>query len=630
MTVTTETKATTGEQAQAEAEAEARAAADRAERAADSWDGELRILRELFRPGNRLQMAVIALLAAVSAAATLVLPLVVAELVQQVQQGQGLTRAALLMIGTGLGSALAGALAAFLLSRLGEQLVRRLRITTMRRGLAMRLSDAKAVGSGDLATRLTADAMQLKGAINIGPIQLPMAAITLLGTIVIMGVLDWVLLLITLAGFVCALAIVAVVIRGLRRTYQNMQDDIGTLTHQFITALDALVIIKAYRAEERVGRTLDGHARRLEKLGVDAARMESLVVPVINLGQQIALLTVLLGGGARLVSGDLALPDFVAFLLYLLQLTAPLIMAASGAAQIQAGLTSRQRFNDVFALPVEDLTPGTAEPARTAGGRNTPGPAPAVRFEDVTFGYGDEPVLRGVDFEVPARGLTAVVGLSGAGKSTALALIERFMEPQSGRVHLFGEEAASLPLNELRGRIAFVDQAFTLLGDTVRANLSLGLAAVPTDEELYAALAAVGLDAPVRALPDGLDTVLGGAHDLSGGQRQRVALARAVLADSNLVLLDEPSSQLDSVNEQRLRQIVDTLAEDRAVLVVAHRLSTVRHAAKVVVMDRGRVIAEGTHDELLDSSPAYIELVSAQLLSGAATPAARPTKEVTA
>ncbi|MFD3699858.1 ABC transporter ATP-binding protein [Streptomyces sp. NPDC058646] len=618
MTGTTETDA---------AEAAARAAADRA---ADSWDGELRILRELFRPGNRLQMAAVALLAAVSAAATLALPLVVAELVQQVQQGQGLTRPALMMIGTGLGAALAGALAAFLLSRLGEQLVRRLRITTMRRGLAMRLSDAKALGSGDLATRLTADAMQLKGAINIGPIQLPMAAITLLGTIVIMGLLDWVLLLITLAGFVFALVIVAVVIRGLRRTYQNMQDDIGTLTHQFITALDALVVIKAYRAEERVGRTLDGHARRLEKLGVDAARMESLVVPVINLGQQIALLTVLLGGGARLVSGDLALPDFVAFLLYLLQLTAPLIMAASGAAQIQAGLTSRQRFNDVFALPVEDLSPGTAEPAGTAGGRNTPGPAPAVRFEDVTFGYGDEPVLRGVDFEVPARGLTAVVGLSGAGKSTALALIERFMEPQSGRVHLFGEEATSLPLTELRGRIAFVDQAFTLLGDTVRANLSLGLAAVPTDEELYAALAAVGLDAPVRALPDGLDTVLGGAHDLSGGQRQRVALARAVLADSRLLLLDEPSSQLDSVNEQRLRQIVDTLAEDRAVLVVAHRLSTVRHAAKVVVMDRGRVIAEGTHDELLDSSPAYLELVSAQLLSGAVAPAAPSTKEVPA
>uniref|UniRef100_UPI003687FD8E ABC transporter ATP-binding protein n=1 Tax=Streptomyces roseus TaxID=66430 RepID=UPI003687FD8E len=619
------TAAQTAERAAAEQTAE-RAAA---ERAADSWDGELRILRELLRPGNRLQMAAIALLAAVSAAATLALPLVVAELVQQVQRGEGLTRAALLMIGTGLGAALAGALAAFLLSRLGEQLVRRLRITTMRRGLAMRLSDAKAVGSGDLATRLTADAMQLKGAINIGPIQLPMAAITLLGTIVIMGVLDWVLLLITLAGFVFALVIVAVVIRGLRRTYQNMQDDIGTLTHRFITALDALVVIKAYRAEERVGQTLDAQARRLEKLGVDAARMESLVVPVINLGQQIALLTVLLGGGARLVSGDLALPDFVAFLLYLLQLTAPLIMAASGAAQIQAGLTSRQRFNDVFSLPVEDLSPGTTDTGTGRGSAPEPA-APAVRFEDVTFGYGDEPVLRGVDFEVPARGLTAVVGLSGAGKSTALALIERFIEPRSGRVHLFGAEAASLPLNGLRGEIAFVDQAFTLLDDTVRANLGLGLAVPPSDEELYAALAAVGLDTPVRALPDGLDTVLGGAHDLSGGQRQRVALARAVLADSRLVLLDEPSSQLDSVNEQRLRQIVDTLAEDRAVLVVAHRLSTVRHAAKVVVMDRGRVIAEGTHDELLDSSPAYLELVSAQLLSGAAAPAARSTKEVPA
>ncbi|WP_455359958.1 ABC transporter ATP-binding protein [Streptomyces sp. SYSU K21746] len=576
---------------------------------ARSEPAELRILHEL-TAGNGLRVAAIAVLSLLSAAATLALPMVVGTLVREVQEGKGLTWTTAAMAGVGVGAAAAGALAAYLLSQLGERLICRLRIRTMRHGLGLRMSDARREGSGNLASRLTADAMQLKGAIDIGPVQLPMAFLTLVGTLVIMGILDWMLLLITMAGFVTAVAIVAVVVVGLRRKYGAVQEELGSLTQQFVTTLDALTVIKAHRAEHQVARVLAGRAESLSRLGTEVARLESLVVPVINLGQQIALLTVLIGGGARLVSGDLALADFVAFLLYLLQLTAPLIMAASGASTIQAGMVARERFKSVFALPVETVAAGrgtTPPPAR-------PG-APAVRFDRVTFGYGDQPVLREVDLTVPAAGLTAVVGLSGAGKSTVLGLIEHFMTPHSGRVEVFGHDLRRLPLGELRGQLAYVDQSFTLVSDSIRKNLNLGREDALPDEALLEALARVGLEEEIRRLPAGLDTVLGGGDDLSGGQRQRLALARVALADARLVLLDEPSSQLDSVNEQKLRRVVDDLAGDRAVLVVAHRISTVQHADQVIVMDQGQVIAQGTHTGLLSSCPAYSELVAGQLLS---------------
>ena len=583
-------------------------------------------------------MVAIGALAALSTAGTLALPLVVARLLEAVQHRHDVTGAALLMVLVGLGAAVAGTLAAYLLARLTERLVYRLRVATIRTSLALRLAEARREGGGNLATRLSADVFRLKNAIDIGPIQIPMALVTLAGTLVIMGLIDWVLLLITLGGFLAALWIVALVILGLRRRYQAVQEGLGELATRFVFAVDALLIIKAYRAEEQVARELTGRARNLARLGLQTARLESLMAPAVTLGQQIALLAVLVGGGTRLLAGELALADFVAFLLYLLQLTAPLLMLASGVADIQAGVTARERFNRLFALPTDADAPartadghgagyGAAAPANPAPGAAPDGwpggPAvPAVRFERVGYSYipGDEPALREVDLTVPARGLTALVGPSGAGKTTVLGLIERFMTPDSGRVLVFGRDTTELTPAELRARIAYVDQSFTLLRDTVRANLTLGQDRPVPDEVLLHALAKVGLDEQVLRLPDGLDTVIGGANDLSGGQRQRLALARAILADAPLVLLDEPTSQLDSGNELRLREIVDDLARDRAVLVVAHRLSTVQHADRVIVLDRGRVLAVGTHDELLAGCAPYAELVHGQLLGGPQDP----------
>jgi ABC-type multidrug transport system fused ATPase/permease subunit len=566
----------------------------------------LKVLPELVR-GRLPQVVCIAVLVVISTASSLATPMLAGKLVAAIQEGAALTGLAAVLITIGLGTAVAGALATFLVGRMGQHLVFRLRVRTVDRALRMRLADVRREGTGNIASRLTVDTARLKALIDVGPIQLPMAGITLLGTLIIMGILDWVLLLISVAAFAVAIGIITVVVKRLRRTYQAVQLESGGFLQQFMSVMDAAAIIKACRAEQIVSAQIASRAGRLRDLEIRAARMESLMVPVINLGQQIALAAVIIGGGYRLIHGGLTLPDFVAFLLYLLQLTAPLLMAASGVTGIQMGLAARQRFDEIFAMPQEDA----GDPPHPVGPVATD---TAVRFEQVSVSYDGRPALREANLVVPARGLTAMVGLSGSGKSTSLALIERFISPDEGRVEVLGRPVTEWPIAELRGQLAYVDQTSLLLPTSIRENLQLGRDEPATDAELERALAGVGLLDEVRALPDGLDTVLDGGVDMSGGQRQRLALARALLADARLVLLDEPSSHLDSLNEQRLRDVVDELATDRAVLVVAHRLSTVQHADHVIVLDAGRVVDQGSHAELSQRCQPYVNLLSAQLL----------------
>lgn len=535
-------------------------------------------------------------------------------MIDAVTRGEPLLGIALTTVALGLGAAVCGALATHLLSRLGERLVYELRVRIIDRALRMRIADLERIGSGDIATRLTADALQLKAAIDIVPVQMPIAGITLIGTLVIMGIMDWVLLLITMAGFVLALVIVAAVIVALKSKYLSLQRDLGSMVQKFVLALEAVTVIKSTRSEAAQADLLAADARKLRTTGVETARLEALMVPAINLGQQVALLTVLIGGGARLVNGDISLATFVGFLLYLLQLTAPLILAASGISTVQAGLVAKRRFIEILSLPTESELAGPPALKSNPGTASADNRTPAVQFEGVSASYGTGVALDDVSFVVPSRGLTSVVGPSGAGKSTILKVIERFVQSESGTVRIFGETIDSFDLNELRQRVGYVDQEFTLVADSVRRNLELGLNRHLTDDELYDALATVGMDGDVRAMPEGLDTELTAGRSLSGGQCQRLALARAIVSDADLILLDEPTSALDAGNENKLRDVIAEIARTRAVLVVAHRISTVRDARHVIVMEHGTVRASGTHDDLVGHCELYADLVAFQLV----------------
>ncbi|MEV7774473.1 ABC transporter ATP-binding protein [Kitasatospora sp. NPDC086791] len=578
----------------------------------------IRLWTDLLR-GDRLKLAGAVLLAVVSTATTLAVPIVVKDVLTAFARHSGLLRPVSVMVGLALVGAVAATVSGWQLARLGEFLILRLRDRVMAHTLRLPLTTVRAAGPGNLVARITSDAMVLRSIVDVGMVQLPIAALTVLSTLVVMGLLDWVLVLVTIGSFALAGAVIGIVMIRVRRNFVTQQSALGELAQRFTAALDALPTVKAYRAETGVATRLSEEAQRLTASALDGARLQSLITPVLNLGQQLALVSVILGGGARIAGGQLGVPEFAAFLLYLLQLVAPVTVVATGAGRLQAGRAAQQRFDELLALPAEPVgaeadadADADADERSAAGTEPVPGAA-AVEFVGVSFAHGAHPVLRDLSFSAPARGLTALVGASGAGKSTVLSLTDRFDTARQGVIRVLGRDVHDWPLTELRRRIAYVDQAFTLLEGTVRENLELGATEPLGDAALLDALDRVGLRQDVLRLPDGLDTVLGRDTDLSGGQRQRLALARVLLTDADVILLDEPTSQLDAINEQRLRELVDTLAGSRAVVVVAHRLSTVLHADRVVLLDDGSVVDVGPHEDLLARCGRYRDLVTSQL-----------------
>jgi ATP-binding cassette subfamily B protein len=315
-------------------------------------------------------------------------------------------------------------------------------------------------------------------------------------------------------------------------------------------------------------------------------------------------------------TGSIGVADLVAFILYLFLLVMPLGQGIAAWTQLQTGLGALARIQEILALtPEVDQRPERGSRAALPAAPPRGDDVPLLELDDVSFAYPDgTEVLRGVSLTVPAGSRVALVGPSGAGKSTILALIEGFYPVSGGAIRWAGTDVRELPRAALRARLGYVEQEAPVLAGTVRDNLLLA-APGATDAELWAVLADVGLTGVVQRSARGLDVPVGDDGVLlSGGERQRLAIARSLLARPALLLLDEPTASLDARNEGLLRQTLAAAASERALLVVAHRLSTVLDSDEIVVLDGGRVVARGTHAELVDGSPLYRELATAQLL----------------
>ncbi|MFF7858141.1 ABC transporter transmembrane domain-containing protein [Streptomyces sp. NPDC007904] len=546
------------------------------------------------------------------AAATLAQPWMLGRLIEAVSEDEAIAWPITLIALFFLADAALSAGHAYAIGRAGENIVFDVRKILGGRLLRSQIPDFSRWQHGDVFSRSVSDTSVACLVIAQALAQVVTSVFMVTGGIVLMARLDWKLLLTTLGCLGLASTCALLLARQVRLAALRNRQDIGAFGSGLQRVLGAITTVKASRAEQRETDELARLADRARRSGIRVTGFGSLLTPMMNVGTQLSLAVVISWGMARVATGSLSPADLTSFVMYLFYLVAPLVMLFMSIAQIQQGRAAIQRVTELGAIPQEERA-AEAGPGRREERERPVDTAPAVSFEGVGFSYQEDvPVLRDVSFSVPRRGLTAIVGPSGTGKTTVFQLIERFYRPDTGTIRVAGRDVAALPLTELRGLVGYVEQDAPLLRGTIRQNLTYANPEAGA-ADIARALRLASLDDFVAGLPDGLDTELGerGAG-LSGGQRQRLAIARTLLQRPEVILLDEVTAHLDSDTEAALRDTMLEAGRECAVLAIAHRLSTILRADRIIVMEEGRVRAVGTHRELVESDEVYRRLAGGQ------------------
>lgn len=553
-------------------------------------------------------LAAVVALSLLTAAGTLAQPLLIRRVLDGIAASEPVGGTVAVLVVMLVAVAAVYGLRNFMLQRAAEGLVLNTRRRLAGHLLRLPIVEYDQRRTGDLLSRVGADTTLLRAVVTSGLLELASGVVIVVGAAAMMIVIDPLMFGVTLLALVGLVGGITIA-RRVRGVSEQAQARIGEMTAAVERAISAARTIRAARAEDRETATVVASARAAYGAGVRMARLQAMVGPAVTTVIQGAFLAVLGVGGARVATSAMTVGDLVAFVMFLFLLMMPIGQAMNAYTQLQAGLGALQRIEDVLALPTETQADPPATVVEPAGG------APAIEFDRVSFGYaGGEPVLREVSFAVGYGTRTALVGPSGAGKSTLLALVERFYDTTSGAIRVAGVDVRDQPRQVLRAQLGYVEQEAPVLAGTIRDNLLL-TAPGASEEELLAVLATVNLTDIATRAPEGLDAQVGeGGVLLSGGERQRLAIARTLLAGPPILLLDEPTSNLDARNEHALRQAIDAVSAERTLLIVAHRLSTVVDADQIVVLDRGEVVATGSHHELADSNPLYRELATHQLL----------------
>ncbi|MDQ1125322.1 ATP-binding cassette subfamily B protein [Microbacterium sp. SORGH_AS 505] len=609
-------------------------------------DGPRASLRQLlpFLLEHKRVLVVVGVLSVLEAAATLVQPLLVGDVIGRVQAGQALGILVWVLVGLVVVSSLVGGFQHYLLQRTGTAVVYSSRRRLIAKLLRLPVQEYDARRTGDLVSRVGTDTTLLYAVLTQGFADSIGNALIFVGAIIAMLVIDPVLLLLIVVVIGASAAVVGILSGRIRRATSVQQEKVGALASGVERAIGSIRTIRASGAESREQDTISATASEAYDAGVKVAKASAIVVPVAGIALQVSLLVVLGVGGFRVASGAIEIAQLVVFVMFLFFLVQPLASFFGAITSVNQALGALGRIQEVLDLP--DETADDAAIAASAAAPEAGSPA-AIEFRDVHFSYPDavvrarrnaqdealktladaraplpedaepEPestVLRGVSFRVPRGSRVALVGPSGAGKSTTLALIERFYDPASGAVLVDGVDARALDRLSLRARLGYVEQDAPTLAGTIADNLRLA-SPNASDADCERVLEAVNLTEVLERSPLRLQAPVGEAGVmLSGGERQRLAIARALLAAPPILLLDESTSSLDGLNEQRMREAIDAVAAGRTLVVIAHRLSTVVDSDLIVVLDHGRVVGQGTHDELIRDVPLYRDLAARQLL----------------
>ncbi len=516
-----------------------------------------------------------------------------------------LDRMALILVGVFLAQAAFNFVRVYFLSAMGEGIVADLRTRTYEHLMTLPVKFFDGRKTGEITSRLTSDVAVIQSTVSSSLAAALAQAITLIGGVILLFVISVTLAVTVLTFLPVAIVAAAFFGRRLRKVSTEFQDKVAEANAGAEESIAAVRVVKWFSAEAVETDRYRSAVRGSYRVALRRARLRALFGPMVTFVAFGTLAFVLWRGGRLVLAGQMTTGDLVSFLLYTLIVAGAIGTFTGLYGELQEALGASRR---IFELLDErnDLAEPELPVQLTGDGR--------VAFEDVGFRYADRAVdvLAGVNLAACPGEVVALVGPSGAGKSTLVQLIPRFFDVSSGRVLVDGIDVREVPRRELRGRMAAVPQETQLFSGTIAENLRVGKPDA-TDTELRHAAKAANAHDFIMEFPDGYATIVGERGiKLSGGQRQRVAIARALLKDPSILILDEATSSLDSEAESLVQEALEILMHGRTTFVIAHRLATVRRADRILVLDRGRIVEEGAHDDLLAAGGLYADLHARQ------------------
>jgi ATP-binding cassette subfamily B protein len=569
---------------------------------------------------HKKPLIIAVLLSTFGAGVSLAQPLVVGQLITAVQNQKPTTMLVVALVAIIFGSTASDGFMRYLLAKAGEGIVRTARISLATRLLRLPIVEYDRRRTGDLVSRTSSDTTLLRAVLTQGLVDLAGGALVFVGAVIAMAFIDPLLLSLTVLMLGVAITAITFSSKRIRKATTAAQERVGDMSAAVERALSAVRTIRAAGAEARETEQVSNSADQAYEQGVKIAKISSAIAPIGGLALNATFIVVLGVGGYRVASGATTVASLVSFILLMFLLMRPVFTTVGAITSVQSALGALARIQDILALPVEEAD---GQDLATRKARNKT----AIEFKKVSFGYAPAPatddqpagefreVLHEVSFKIQRGTRVALVGPSGAGKSTIFSLIERFYEPSSGEILLDGQKVSDISRKALRAQIGYVEQDAPVLAGSIRENLLIGRTGA-TDQDLREVLEEVNLSDVLERDPRGLDAEVGEKGImLSGGERQRLAIARTLLAAPPILLLDESTSSLDGLNEQRLKHAIDVVAKNRTMFVIAHRLATVVDSDLIVVLKDGEVIGTGTHKELLKSTPLYKQLAKQQKLA---------------
>lgn len=459
--------------------------------------------------------------------------------------------------------------------------------------------------NGDIMSRMVNDMDNIAGTLQQSLIQIITSLLTLVGVFILMLTISWKLTIIALVTIPLSVLVVAFVAPTSQRLFGRQQAALGKINDQVEETYAAHTIVRTFNKEQDEEEKFNKENHQYYQAAWKAQFFSSLMMPMMVFIRNLGYLVVVVVGAIQVIHGQITLGNVQAFLQYTNQFSQPIAQIANLSNTIQQTIASAER---IFAVLDEPEMSDKVEDIPSLTGKDIP----KVEFKDIKFSYTDEPLIQDFNLKAPRDKMVAIVGPTGAGKTTIINLLERFYDPQGGHIYLDGKDTRSMTRDTLRKHIAIVLQDTWLFTGTIFENIKYGNENA-SDEEVYHAAKMARADAFIRELPDGYQTVLDeSASNISQGQRQLLTIARAFLADPEILILDEATSSVDTRTEVLIQEAMNALQQERTSFVVAHRLSTIRKADQIVVVNHGKIIETGNHESLMNKKGFYANLYNSQ------------------